>query len=412
MASLINTGAASSINKALFRSAKANVAASKSETASTYVRVLLPLLSKDDVSEDVWKALGCEQALNGIFYQNMYNAESSDIDIHKFAYCKPNTIKRVPVKNEIVTLESSFDIVGTLDNGNKFPVSKVYWSEIIPIWNASNFNAFPDIIANGSGSADLGPDLSDSDVLCLQSLPGDVTLEGRFGHSMRFGGANYLEGQYNPIPVDSQNIGKPYFILSNGHNPDESHKVGTSDRKYTILEDINNDSSSIYLTSDHQVPLTQAATKLDAWQEGDKPELIADYRGAQAIINSDRVALNARSNDLLLVSKEDTAILANRVGIDANERIALDASKIYLGKGAFKEDQPAMLGEETTEWLADLCSTLQKLLDNVYEGVRTGDTKAVTSALAAAAEIFNSKADHLASSTTLSKLKSKKTFVE
>ena len=69
---------------------------------------------------------------------------------------------------------------------------------------------------------------------------GDMILEGRFGNSIRFGSSN-PRGKNEWSENDSE--GEPITIISNGQGSTE----------YTPLEDINNDASSIYLTSNHNI---------------------------------------------------------------------------------------------------------------------------------------------------------------
>ena len=49
------------------------------------------------------------------------------------------------------------------------------------------------------------------------------------------------------------------------------------------------------------------------------------------------------------------------IGIDSDDYIGMDSKKIYLGSGAFDEDEPALKGETTTVWLDDLVSLLESL---------------------------------------------------
>ena len=50
------------------------------------------------------------------------------------------------------------------------------------------------------------------------------------------------------------------------------------------------------------------------------------------------------------------------IGIDSDDYIGMDSKKIYLGKGAFDEDEPALKGQTTTDWLNDLVAALEELV--------------------------------------------------
>ena len=126
-----------------------------------------------------------------------------------------------------------------------------------------------------------------------------------------------------------------------------------------ILEDINEDKSSIYLTSDHSIPLEPANTKREGFES--EPEAAEEFKGAQIIMNSDRLFLNAKDESAFISAKEAVGINAKEIGIDSDDYIGLDSKKIYLGTGAFREEEPALKGETTTVWLEDLIALLEAL---------------------------------------------------
>ena len=50
------------------------------------------------------------------------------------------------------------------------------------------------------------------------------------------------------------------------------------------------------------------------------------------------------------------------VGVDGEEYVALDAKKVYLGTDAFKEKEPVLLGQTSTDWLDDFISQFETLV--------------------------------------------------
>ena len=77
---------------------------------------------------------------------------------------------------------------------------------------------------------------------------GDMILEGRFGNSIRFGSSN-PRGKNNWSENDSE--GAPITIISNGQSPTGGGAI----------ENINNDDSSIYLCSNHNIDNFNIASK-------------------------------------------------------------------------------------------------------------------------------------------------------
>jgi hypothetical protein len=55
-------------------------------------------------------------------------------------------------------------------------------------------------------------------------------------------------------------------------------------------------------------------------------------------------------------------INAKRVGIDGEEYVALDATKVYLGTEAFGEREPVLLGQTSIDWLDDFLSQFEILV--------------------------------------------------
>ena len=305
-----------------------------------------------DVIQDAfhpeYEKYGQSQSINGIFYRNISKnqIEEEDESDLPFAYYSGNNFKQIPLKGEIVELTSQ---PGTSRNLSRS--SKLYWTKIIPVWNHIHHNGFPDTIQfeEQQEQIDLGENFEESEkVSNLQLFPGDVTVEGRHGNTLRFSGAKF---DSNEITDDSNN-GSPFTILRNGQKESD-------DPLQLILEDINEDKSSIYLTSDHSIPLEPANTKREGFES--EPEAAEEFKGAQIIMNSDRLFFNAKDESAFISAKEAVGINAKEVGIDSDDYIGLDSKKIYLGTGAFREEEPALNGETTTVWLDDLVSLLEGL---------------------------------------------------
>ena len=88
---------------------------------------------------------------------------------------------------------------------------------------------------------------------------GDIIIEGRFGNSIRFGStAKQSEENKNvesPWSTEGQN-GNPITIIRNGQSQVDLPFTNW----YPIYEDIQNDDSSIYMTSGQTIPVALAST--------------------------------------------------------------------------------------------------------------------------------------------------------
>lgn len=121
------------------------------------------------------------------------------------------------------------------------------------VWNNSAGNPLPSEsdIQRSEGELPLGNYTNEDKISSTTNrLPfeGDMILESRFGSSIRFGSST-PKGKNNWSENDSE--GDPITIISNGQASKDS----------TPLEDINDDASSIYLTSNQNIQNFNVASK-------------------------------------------------------------------------------------------------------------------------------------------------------
>lgn len=291
--------------------------------------------------------LGESQCLNGVFYRELVQPtdESGDITLN-FAYCGISEFKKVPLKNEIVRIEQ-LPSEERQDNPN---AKKNYWTAIVGVWNSPHHNAYPDEKQFGEGSdVDLGENFTEATVPPIQTFPGDVIMESRHGSSLRLGGTKFDSNEF----TDGSNDGMPYVILSNGWK-EPANGVDP------VIEDIDEDPNSIYMGVDHKFNLTQANNKRDAFES--EPDKADAFKGNQVLINAGRLFFNAKEEGAYISAVEDIGINGKVVGIDGENYVALDAKKIYLGTDAFKEKEPVLLGQTSTDWLDDFISQFETLV--------------------------------------------------
>ena len=294
-----------------------------------------------DGTHPEWEKYGQMEALGAIKYRIIGEyQDESDPTLLDIAYPMSTNIKNYPLINEIVLITSAPALDRDESNVNN---TRSYYTSIVNIWNNPHVNAFPD---TEQGLEELGYNFEDkANVAPLQPFQGDLILEGRQGQTIRLTGVDHEQ-----MFVEN-NEQKAITIISNG-------KVGASPDT-TVVENIDDDPSSIYLVEDHTVKLTQANEKRDAWES--EPDKADAYQGAQVLINSGRLFFNAKEESILLSGTEAVAGNANTISWDGVEYVALDATKVYLGTEAFGEREPVLLGATTQAWMKDLLSELERL---------------------------------------------------
>ena len=248
----------------------------------------------------------------------------------------------------------------------------------------------------------------------LKRREGDLIVESRFGQSIRMGsyddnrendkgynedfpgykdykgpgsgsgyknidGKIYESGGGNPMilirnrqrPVGPKGSNKIYENLPPIENKDEE-----KDAAGYVVEDVNNDGTSIHITSGTTKSsfVTNCFKKM--WGTGEEipafqpigstsfifPKLVGD----QIVIHSDRVILAARTGETFHYSKKRYAVVTdseytvdaqNQIVLTTNNKTIINSPAIYLGEYD-KTDEPVLLGQTTVNWLSDLCEWL------------------------------------------------------
>ena len=139
---------------------------------------------------------------------------------------------------------------------------------------------------------------------------------------------------------------------------------------------INNDDSTILLTSTQTIPLNTTVTTSNPFTKTILPK---NYSGnAQIILNSDRLVFNTKKDDILLYSKTNTEIYAgNFLSLNVfnpNSAILLNSNKIILGqndKDTSYPTQPAVLGTALEDVLSDLIGFLASFGNDLTSAIST-----------------------------------------
>ena len=365
--------------------------AGREKLEGTYAaRVVHVILDEDD---DGYIEFGKNDSIGMVFFLPIGEElkESAKKEPTNLPFAKPldGSTRTYPLLNEIVLVtQAPSSILSDRDKAN-------YYTRVISIWNNPNHNAYPT-----GDTVDLGFDIEEQRISPLQPFYGDTILEGRLGQTIRFSGEKHPDNIY----TDDSNKNKPFIIISNG-------QVLEKDGNNFTVENINKDDSSIFLTSDHLVPLEQSRTKYKAADI--EPIDAGKYKGKQIILNSGRLYFNSKEEDILFSAKESFGVTAKDINLDGEDYISLDAKKIHLGeKARLYETQPVILGDSLEYLLDDLLNSLTSLSKAMAKAQAGG--KPVTSLMKEAPKLRGivRQLKRRINPSGKSEIKSEKTFTE
>jgi len=336
------------------------------------------------ISDDThprFKELGGWSALGAIEY-DLVASPSFGSDKYPIAYPLNSNIKHYPLIHEIVELKSSFDSsVNSIGSGQNIvgpsviSSPKKYYTNIVNVWNHPHHNGYSfklnsslsqtkDYDQTQIGSNVITPDEVPSLILGktfkerdtvnpLFPFEGDIIYEGRWGNSIRFGSTVMASASYSSNDWSTEGVGNdgdPITIIRNG----QGQKLPSGAEP--VLENINADHSSIYLTSTQNIKLGASAADYTSYNPNNTPAEPSSYIGAQILLNSGRLVFNTYNDHLLLTSARSINLNAlESVNIDSPE-LSVQANKIYLGK--YKANEPLMLGIQTVNLLKNLVKSL------------------------------------------------------
>lgn len=203
---------------------------------------------------------------------------------------------------------------------------------------------------------------------------GDTILQGRFGNSIRFSGY---------IHDDKDNGAQfPAILIRNGESADNQGK-----KIYDVVsEDINNDGTSIQITSGKYKTLYDSTTIKVNKEANSKYPSSDQLIGDQIVFNSGRVIISSKTAETFLFSKKTFSIFTDdMVTIDSekglnftshngnitfkaksNKNIFLDSSRggnIFIGKNTGVGDagadvQRMVMGGELVQLLTQLIDAI------------------------------------------------------
>ena len=344
----------------------------------------------------VFKRYGGWDSIGTAFFSRM-DQPSNKENFELYNYAKPlfSNVKNYPLLNEVIYIIS---LPSSITQNNIDDVS-YYYFQSINIWNNNHHNALPNAISLEIGEENINPDYAEieaglrkkpkeerneitlgntfierSNIKPLQSFEGDIIHEGRWGQSLRFGSTVRNSSIFNPWSTSGTN-GDPITILRNNQYND-----GT-DPWIPQVENIDEDESSIYLTSTQQIPIDVASNSYKSFDPGLEPISVKTYSDSQIILNSGRLLLNSHTDSILLTSNDSINLNAREtVNIDAIEGFSVSVGndgEVLLGSNDFGVIEPVILGDKFLSDVQNLANILVELGNNFeLNPMLTSDEKA------------------------------------
>jgi hypothetical protein len=332
----------------------------------TAVRVKYILL--DDSDSVRFKKYGGWNGIGTIEYELVTSPGTTS-----FAFPLYSNLKNYPLINELVyTISFPSTSIGKANTSER-----KYYLNTISLWNHPHHNAYPtsantpppeqrkDYIETQAGSVrqvtdqsteiDLGKTFKErSNIHPLLPFEGDVMQEGRWGNSIRLGST--VSSTPNNWSAAGTN-GDPITIIRNGQGKQ------TNEGWLPITEDINNDESSIYLTSNQKIPLKTASTSYLSYSESglDAPTIPNEYEGKQIILNSGRLVFNSNTDSILLSSIKSINFNSKETITADTRKFIIKSDKIFLGPEDLAKE-PLLKGDATVKALKELSSCVRSLV--------------------------------------------------
>lgn len=313
-------------------------------------RVFHVVIDENSAGFNDWSSIG------NTYYVDPKTSPPTEINndiLKSYNFAKPlfSYHSYIPLNEEIILL---FDLPSS-DSSDIQNKKQLYYLSPINLYNNTNHNSQAVYNIKEDGSANLGKSITESSTVGnLFPFEGDHILYGRWGHGIRFSSTLNENNLENFWSITGKN-GDPITLLVNGYNftPD------LKGRPY--VEDINNDKSSLYLTSTQAIPIQIDNNITNPLFTSQSPE---KYYNSQAILNSNRILINSNKDEILLYSKTNTSISSkNTTFISAAQNVLINGGQyIFLGLNSSNEElptEPVLLGDKTITLLNDLLTNLK-----------------------------------------------------
>ena len=355
--------------------------------ASNMISARVTDIILDDQHPD-FNSYGEWSSIGTIFFESVEGSPELASNIPNIASPLIPYLKNYPVVNELVLVFFVPDNNVNLNSN----VKRYFYLNPIAIWNNPHLNAYPNLnktakiqpsqqksyqaIEQGqtrkSSNEEIeyeynsplvgGTFIERSNIHPLLAFAGDIIVEGRWGNSIRFGSTAKTDSiLYGNDWSNNGDDGNPITIIRNGQSTD------ASDEGYLpIIENINKDLSSIYLTSNQTIPLSSSLTNNPSIKDN-IPESFQSYQGSQIILNSDRLVFNTKVDSIMLNSQSTISLTSvNSIGLYSQQGdVILQSAKNNIRLGDPNANQSVMMGDAFLEDFNNLLKKLQALCQSL-----------------------------------------------
>lgn len=251
------------------------------------------------------------RSCSSIYNQKVYIAKPGNL-----------SIKKIPLVGEFVLIYKTFNQQST---DKKFRESWYYLSTV-DLQSSINENMIPgisgELTAEQINTLTPGKSFSRKSVSPIQPYEGDVIIEGRSGNSIRFGSSietmsNTPAGYYYKSPSwQSTKNGDPIIVLSN--------RLDNRAKKEFVVENINSDASSLYLTSTQTLSNLKLSKELTIYN--------SSFNQSQFVGVGDRIILQAKK-DIAVIDSAKSIVLNTpgevKIGDDSADQSMVHGEILY-----------------------------------------------------------------------------------
>jgi hypothetical protein len=314
-------------------------------------RVYGVITTENTPTEEMFNKAGGWNGIGSVFYLDyeqskniIGSATNNFLDTCKIAKPLFPQFQYYPVLGELIYIENLPSPANQISTAS----TQKYYISTINLWNNQQQNSQP-----ADKEASLGTTFVENpNIRNLLPFEGDHIIQGRQGASIRFSSTTKLYSSLN----EWSDIGaedSPITIFTNGLSFNSSQSY--------YVEQINADSSSIYLTSTQKIPLQTDKTGI--LNNLTNPLNAPDYFNSQVILNSDRVTINSKKDEVMIFATTNVEInTKNVINLNADTRVHLNSNSVFLGPYNNNNiPQPVLLGNETINLLIHLQQTLTRL---------------------------------------------------
>jgi ACT domain-containing protein len=305
------------------------------------------ITTENTPTKELFEKYGGWAGIGTIFYKDYDQskfAESADLNLCKVAKPLYSNIQDYPLIGELVHIIDAPTAASQVANTQ----TQKYYTGIINAWN--------NIQQNAPASDFFGKTfIENADIRSLIYFEGDRIYQGRKGNGIRFGSTVKYHANLNEWSSIG-NDGDPITIMINGYVTNDTGSLSHN------IEEINKEKSSIYLTSTQLIPLLP--DRSDNLNPLTQPFPPNKYLFSQLIMNSDRITLNSKKDEVMIFAKTNVEVSTkNIINLNAGNRVHLNSPVIFLGtkKDGTAPTEPLLLGNKTTKLLTDLMAALSEL---------------------------------------------------